>query len=45
MMDDVSCAGDEKSIFLCEYNPENNCGHSEDVSVMCEERIPKSMYI
>lgn len=36
-LDDVSCQGDEISILNCTHNVigQNNCGHSEDVAVLC----------
>ena len=36
-LDDVECSGDETSIELCSHRTygENNCGHSEDVGVIC----------
>ena len=36
-LDDVSCLGNETSILDCDHKPvgENNCGHSEDVVLLC----------
>lgn len=36
-LDDVQCTGQEPSIFQCEHKPfgTNNCGHGEDVGVIC----------
>ena len=38
VLDDVSCSGDETSIFDCGNAGLgiHNCGHSEDASVRCE---------
>lgn len=34
-MDDVSCNGDEADLTWCGYTTNHNCGHSEDVGVIC----------
>ena len=34
-MDDVGCSGRETSIFSCSYTSSHNCGHSEDVGIIC----------
>lgn len=36
-LDDVTCQGNENSIELCLFRPwgESNCGHNEDVAVVC----------
>jgi len=35
-MDEVDCAGTERSIFLCKSSPfEHDCGHGEDLIVGC----------
>ena len=36
-LDDLHCAGDESKIDDCVYRPwgTNNCGHDEDLSVIC----------
>ena len=39
VLDDVNCSGEESSLFECS-NPGrgvNNCGHSEDAGVRCQE--------
>ncbi|XP_063966830.1 uncharacterized protein LOC129277690 isoform X10 [Lytechinus pictus] len=39
VLDDVNCSGDEATLFEC-TNPGlgvNNCGHSEDAGVRCED--------
>ena len=36
-MDDVSCSGTESMLTSCNYNPNHNCGHHEDASVICVE--------
>nr|XP_057912674.1 deleted in malignant brain tumors 1 protein-like [Doryrhamphus excisus]XP_057912675.1 deleted in malignant brain tumors 1 protein-like [Doryrhamphus excisus] len=40
-LDDVECTGKELSILKCPHRPfgENNCGHSEDVGVICSEHV------
>ncbi|KAJ8306920.1 hypothetical protein KUTeg_015004 [Tegillarca granosa] len=37
LLDDLACIGTEKDIALCKSNgwTNHNCGHSEDVSVVC----------
>ena len=35
LMDDVSCTGSELNIGLCARGVGHNCGHSEDVGVVC----------
>jgi len=37
VMDDVSCNGDEWDLTACSYSSSHNCGHGEDVGVICEE--------
>lgn len=34
-MDDVNCNGDEADLTWCYYSTSHNCGHSEDVGVIC----------
>ncbi|XP_061902006.1 LOW QUALITY PROTEIN: deleted in malignant brain tumors 1 protein-like [Entelurus aequoreus] len=43
-MDDVECTGKEVSILKCSHRifGENNCGHSEDVGVVCSEHVKVS---
>ena len=36
VLDDLQCEGDELSICDCEHADTHNCGHQEDVSVICE---------
>ena len=38
-LDDLNCQGDEKFVVNCTHNGWgiNNCGHTEDVSVVCED--------
>ncbi|XP_041473168.1 deleted in malignant brain tumors 1 protein-like isoform X2 [Lytechinus variegatus] len=38
-MDDVQCAGDEETIFDCEYNNQTSCSHNEDAGVVCAPKI------
>ncbi|KAK2856304.1 hypothetical protein Q5P01_005039 [Channa striata] len=40
-LDDVHCTGTEASILKCQHKAlgENNCGHSEDVGVVCSEHV------
>ena len=35
VLDEVTCAGTEKSLFDCKYQTNHNCAHSEDVAVDC----------
>ena len=37
LLDDVSCLGDESSLFLCNHRglENHNCDHSKDASVQC----------
>lgn len=34
-MDDVRCTGDESYLTECSFRSDHNCGHSEDVGVLC----------
>lgn len=36
VMDDVGCLGTESRLYDCTHTSSHNCGHSEDVSVLCE---------
>jgi hypothetical protein len=36
LMDDVWCNGDEYDLSYCSYTTNHNCGHSEDVGVICQ---------
>jgi len=40
-LDDVNCGGDETSLFQCPHAGwgVHNCGHDEDVSVMCYNHL------
>ncbi|XP_069125491.1 LOW QUALITY PROTEIN: uncharacterized protein [Argopecten irradians] len=35
VLDDVRCEGTESSLNNCTYRTDHNCGHSEDVGVLC----------
>ena len=37
-MDNVGCTGTEKTIDLCEYNANDDCGGGEGAGVICDER-------
>ena len=48
MMDDVNCEGDEANLEECRWVASHNCGHSEDVGVICDgehETIVRPMVI
>lgn len=34
-VDDVNCQGNETFLLQCDYEPDHNCVHSEDASVIC----------
>ena len=38
ILDNVMCTGNESNLFECSHNEilQNNCGHSEDVAVICD---------
>ena len=38
-MDDVECSGNESLLLNCNYEPDHNCGHSEDASVICGDPV------
>ena len=35
LLDDVACVGNESRLVDCRYTANHNCGHSEDVGVLC----------
>ena len=35
LLDDVACVGNETRLVDCRYTSNHNCGHSEDVGVVC----------
>ena len=41
ILDDVNCDGSESNLFECSHPGEltHNCGHSEDVGVVCDCKI------
>ena len=46
LMDDVSCTGSELNITSCSYTSNHNCGHSEDVGVVCIRKYkPHLLYL
>ena len=46
-LDDLTCAGDESKIDDCVYRPwgTNNCGHGEDLSVICNGKSSCNYYM
>ncbi len=36
LLDDLSCTGNEDSLFDCQHSTTHDCVHSEDVGVVCE---------
>ena len=36
LLDDLSCTGNEDSLFDCQHSTSHNCVHSDDVGVVCE---------
>lgn len=39
LMDDVYCTGNEYDLQYCSYTSEHNCGHTEDVGVVCQDLV------
>lgn len=41
MLDDLQCKGNETFIWNCSHSAwyENNCGHNEDISVICSGNV------
>lgn len=39
LMDDVYCTGSEWDLSYCSYTTYHNCGHSEDVGVVCQDLV------
>lgn len=41
LLDNVNCKGNETSLADCQHAPwgQHNCGHSEDVSIMCVDSL------
>ena len=35
LLDDVACVGNESRLVDCQYTDNHNCGHNEDISVLC----------
>ena len=35
LLDDVACVGNESRLVGCQYTANHNCGHNEDVGVVC----------
>ena len=39
LMDDLMCTGFEQHLISCTYSSTHNCGHSEDVGVICSRKL------
>lgn len=39
LMDDVQCIGTEQNITSCSFTSSHNCGHGEDVGVICIRKL------
>ena len=35
LLDDVACVGNESRLVDCQYTDNHNCGHNEDIGVLC----------
>lgn len=46
-LDDVICTGMESAISECSHDPptNHNCGHSEDIAVLCLPNLGKIVLI
>ena len=44
-LDDVQCRGNEESLLQCYFRRfgEHNCGHMEDVGVVCDGKLALSL--
>ena len=38
-MDNVGCQGNESYLLECDYEPDHNCQHFEDASVICGDPV------
>ena len=42
LLNNVACVGSENRLVDCQHTTNHNCGHSEDVGVMCNRTCKQS---
>ena len=45
LLDDVACFGNETRLVECQYNANHNCGHNEDVGVLCNRTCKQFVFL
>ena len=45
LLDNVQCTGTEQNLTECLHLTDHNCGHSEDVGVLCRGRCLASCIV